>query len=109
MGWCTVQTNEYDLQAKMYPNIYTHHKQHIIDEKNSLFSRNVYAISDRIWCNTHLRHTSTEKYNNNGKGGYFRFDDYNNTSFKYILSITYNWNVEHKLNTSWTHTQPNIV
>ena len=24
------------------------------------FSRNVYAISDRLWCNKHLRHTTTE-------------------------------------------------
>ena len=32
---------------------------------NSPFSRNVYAISDRIWCNKHLRHTTTEKYDNN--------------------------------------------
>ena len=42
-------------------------------------SRNVYTISDRIWCNKHLRHTTTEKYENNGKGGYFRFDDDNTT------------------------------
>ena len=27
----------------------------------SRFSRNVYAMSDRIWCNKHLRHTATEK------------------------------------------------
>ena len=26
----------------------------------SRFSRNVYAISDRIWCNRHLRHTATD-------------------------------------------------
>ena len=56
---------------------------------NSRFSRNVYAISDRIWCNKHLRHTTTEKYENNGNGGYFRFDDDNNMSYSYILSITY--------------------
>ena len=30
------------------------------------------------------------KYDNNGKGGYFRFDDDNNMSYRYILSITYN-------------------
>ena len=54
---------------------------------NSRFSRNVYAISDRIWCNKHLRHTTTEKYDNNGKGGYFRFDDDNNMSYRYILLI----------------------
>ena len=29
---------------------------------NSRFSRNVHAISDRIWCNKHLRHTTTEKH-----------------------------------------------
>ena len=56
---------------------------------NSRFSRNVYAISDRIWCNKHLRHTTTEKYDNNEKVGYFGFDDDNNMSYRYILSITY--------------------
>ena len=30
-----------------------------------------------------------EKYDNNGKVGYFRFDDDNNMSYRYILSITY--------------------
>ena len=30
-----------------------------------------------------------EKYGSNGKGGYFRFDDDNNMSYRYILSITY--------------------
>ena len=30
-----------------------------------------------------------EKYGNSGKGGYFRFDDGNNMSYRYILSITY--------------------
>ena len=29
-----------------------------------------------------------KKYDNNGKGGYFQFDD-NNMSYRYILSITY--------------------
>ena len=28
---------------------------------NSRFSRNVYEISDRIWCNKHLRHKTTEQ------------------------------------------------
>ena len=28
----------------------------------SRFSQNVYAISDRIWCDKYLRHTTTEKY-----------------------------------------------
>ena len=30
----------------------------------------------------HLRHTTTEKYDNNGKGGYFRFDDDNHMSYR---------------------------
>ena len=30
-----------------------------------------------------------EKYDNNGKGWYFRFDDNNYMSYKYILSITW--------------------
>ena len=32
---------------------------------------------------------TTEKYDDNGKGGYFRFDYDNNMSYRYILSITY--------------------
>ena len=99
-----VQTNEYDLQAKTYPTSCTHHKLHNTDEINSRFSRNVYTISDRIWCNKHLRHATTEKkYENNGKGGYFGFDDDNNMSYRYVLSITLL-----KL-ASWTHTTPYIV
>ena len=30
----------------------------------------------------------TEKYDNNGKGGYFRFDDDNKMGYEYMLSIT---------------------
>ena len=74
MRWCNVQANEYDLQAKTYPTICTHHKLHNTNENKFRFSRNVYTISDRIWCNKHLRHTTTETYENNRKGGYFRFD-----------------------------------
>ena len=59
-----------------------------------IIRQSIYAISDRIWCNKHLRHPTTEKYDNNGNGGYFRFDDDkfdddNNMSYRYILSITY--------------------
>ena len=83
MRWCTVQTNEYDLQAKCIRICALIINCTIIMKTNSRFSRNVYAISDRIWCNKHLRHTTTEKYDNNGKGGYFRFDDDNNISYRY--------------------------
>ena len=77
------------MQAKTYPTICTHHKLHNTNGNKFPVSRNVYAISDRIWCNKNLRHTTTEKYENNGKGGYFRFDDDDNMSYRYILSITY--------------------
>ena len=38
MRWRNVQTNEYDLQAKTYPTICTHHKLYNNDEnKISVF------------------------------------------------------------------------
>ena len=46
------------------------------------------AFRYRIWCNKHLRHTTTGKYDSNGKSGYFRFDDDDNMSYRYILSFT---------------------
>ena len=61
----------------------------LIMKTNFRVSQNVYSISDRIWCNKHLRHTTTQKYENNGKGGYFRFVDDNNICYRYILSFTY--------------------
>ena len=57
----------------------------------SQFSRNVYAIRDKIRCNKHLRHTTTEKYDNNVKDWYFRFDDDNKMSKKFVLSITWTY------------------
>ena len=70
---------------------------------NLRFSRNVCTISDRTWCNKHLRHTTTEKYEKNGKGGYFRFDVDNNMSYRYILSITL------LKRASWTPTTPYCI
>ena len=60
----------------------------IVMKTQSRFFPNVYAISDRIWCNTHLRHTPTEKYDDNLKGWCVRFDDDNNMNYRYILLIT---------------------
>ena len=75
----------------------------ILMKPNSRFSRKVYTISERQWCKKTFRHTTTEKYENNGKGGYFRFDDNNNVSYRYIISITLlKW-------ASWTHTTSYIV
>ena len=53
-------TNEYDLQANAYPTICIHHKLCNNNETKYQFSRNVYAIRDRIWCNKYIRHTNTE-------------------------------------------------
>ena len=39
----------------------------IIMKTKSRFSRNVYAVSDRIWCNKHLRHTTMENIITMGK------------------------------------------
>ena len=61
----------------------------MIMKTNSRFSRNVYAISNRVWCDKHLRHTTTQAYDNNGKGGYFRFDDDNNMIYRNTISMTY--------------------
>ena len=87
MRWCTVQRSTI-CKAKRI-RLFALIINCTIMKTNSWFSRNVYAISDRIWCNKHLRHTTTEKYDNNGKDGYFRFDGDNNMSYRYILSITY--------------------
>ena len=67
----------------MYSIIWTHHE-------TAQFSRDIYE-SDSIWRYNHLRHTTTEKYENNGNGWYFWFDDDNKVNYKYILSITWTW------------------
>ena len=69
----------------------------------TIIMRNVYAVSNRIWCNKQPRHTTTEKHDNNGKDGYFRFDYDNIISYRYIFSITWP-----KKGVSWTHTAPYI-
>ena len=52
--------------------------------------------TDSSWWYNHLRHTTAEKYDNKGKGWYFRFDDYK-MSYKYILLIT--WTLMGQFNT----------
>ena len=71
MRWCNVQTNEYDLQAKTYPTICTHHKLHNTNEKFPVIPECIHNEWQNIWCNKHLRHTPTEKYENNGKGVWY--------------------------------------
>ena len=39
MRWSNVQTNEYDIQDKTYPIIYTHHKLHNNNKKTPAFPR----------------------------------------------------------------------
>ena len=44
---------------------------------------NIYE-TDKIKRYNHIMHTTTEKYDNNGKGLYFRFDD---DKMNYICAI----------------------
>ena len=66
-------------------------------------SRIVYAISDRIWCNKHNNHTTTEKYDNNGK---------KDTS---DLMMIITWAIDISFQSpllkwaGWTHTTPYIA
>ena len=89
MRWCTLQTNQYDLQAETYPTTSTYHELHNNNEYKFPVFRNVNAISDRIWRNKISGTQPRKKYDNNWKGGYFRFDDDSNMSYRYILSVTY--------------------
>ena len=88
MRWRTVQTNEYDLQAKTCPNICTHHKlQNNNENKFPVFPERICNKWQNMMQQTSQAH-NLGKYNN-GKGGYFRFNDDNNMSYRDILSITY--------------------
>ena len=75
----------------------------IIMKTKSRVSRSIYAISDRIWCNKHLRHTTTENMLTMGK-----FD-----TSDLMMTITWAMDISFqspKLKwTSWTHTTPYIV
>ena len=72
----------------------------MIMKTNSRFSWNVYAISDRIWCNKHLRHTTTENMITMGKV---------DTS---DLMMIITWAIDISFQSpklkwaSWTHTTP---
>ena len=82
MRWCTVQTNEYDLQAKTYPNICTHHKLHNDNEnKFPVFPERIYDKRQNMMQQSSQAH-NYGKYYNNGKGGYFRFDDDSNMNYR---------------------------
>ena len=69
----------------------------------SQFSRNVYGIRDRIWCNKHVRHTTTKKKITMGKV---------DTS-DLIMIITWTINIYFQSPelkwVSWTHTTPYIL
>ena len=81
MRWCIVKTNEYDLQAKTYPTICTHHKLHNSNEnKFSVLPECIYNKWQNMMPQTSEAHNHG-KYENNGKGGYFQFDD-NNMSYR---------------------------
>ena len=75
----------------------------MIMKTKSLFSQNVYAISDRIWCKKHLRHTTTENMITMGKA---------DTS---DLMMIITWAIDISFQSpklkwpSWTHTIPYIL
>ena len=75
----------------------------IIVKTDFQFSRNVYAVSNRIWCNKHLRHTTMENMIPMGKV---------DTS---DLMMIITWAIDISFQSpilkwaSWTHTTPYIV
>ena len=63
---CNEQTNEYDLQAKTYRTICTHHKLSNNNEKKIPgFPKYINAINGSFGCNKHLKRTTAEKYGSN--------------------------------------------
>ena len=72
----------------------------ILMKTNSRLSRNVYTISDRIWCNKHLRHTTTKNIKTMAKV---------DTS-DLMMIITWVVNISFQSPVfkwdSWTHTTP---
>ena len=71
-------------------------------KSNSRFSRNVYAISDRIWRNKHLRHTTTEN---------ITLGNVDTSDLMMIIA----WAIDISFQSpilkwaNWTHTTPYIV
>ena len=86
-----METNEYDNRviSEMCSIICTHHKtaQWLVIRKQPSFPGDTYETDSVRWYD-HLRHTTMEKFDNNGKGWYFRFDCDNKICYKYNLSIT---------------------
>ena len=50
MSCCNVQINEYDIQAKTYPTICTHHKLHKINENKLPYFSALAPLSIPIIC-----------------------------------------------------------
>ena len=53
----------------------------VVTETKTKLSWDICEPTDKIWWYNHIRHTTTENYNNNVKGWYFLFDD--------DISVTY--------------------
>ena len=49
MGWCNLQTNEYDLQAKMYPIVRKYHRLNI--NRLNTYNWNKVPVFPRYICN----------------------------------------------------------
>ena len=59
MKSCIVQTNEYNLQATMYPIISTHTRPYSHDGNGFLDFQAIYETTDRTWRYNRLRYTTT--------------------------------------------------
>ena len=102
MRWCNEQTNTIckPKRIRLFALIIN---CAMIMKTKSRFSRNVYEISDSIWCDTHLRHTATENILTMGKV---------DTS-DLVMTVTRAINISFqspKLKwASWTHATPYIL
>ena len=83
--------------------LFAHIINHTIILKIPRFSRNVYAISDRIWCNKHPRHIITENVITMGKIDTF------DLIMIIIWAIGISFQSPELKRASWTHTTPCIV
>ena len=78
MEWSrNISINEYYFMVLMCPIILTHYGLDDGNGNKTQLSRERYKATDIIQQNMHLRHTTTDKYDNKCKRWQFQFDDGN--------------------------------
>ena len=88
--WDSVKPNKWIRSASQHIRLFALIMNCTITMKTkSRFSRNVYAISDRVWRKSYLRHTTADKYDKNGKDWYFQFDDDNKMSYIHMIFLVW--------------------